>query len=232
LFGLIIVPGARIMLRFVLTLSTAALSTALLFSSPALAAGKADRARAAIAEATGKVDAAAKVGTGGDAPRLNAEASAMLRQAKQNLASGHKEEAFDDANRASQLADTAIGVSQRARTEGEKTQRANAEASAAVAQQDAAAANARADAAQQAAAASAADAAAARATPPVVIAAPAPAPASTTITTAETVTTPAAVRQATAKRTVKRRVVRHTAPRTKAVVTRKTTTTTVTTNAN
>jgi hypothetical protein len=220
------------MSRFFLTLSTAALSSALLFSSPALAAGKADRARAAIAEATGKVDAAAKIGTAGDAPRLNAEAAAMLRQAKQNLASGHKEEAFDDANRASQLADTAIGVSQRTRTEAEQAQRANAEASAAVAQQDAAAANARADAAQRAAAAAAADAAAARAAPPVVIATPAAAPISTTITTAETVTTPVTVRRATAKSTVKRRVVRHNAPRAKAAVARKTTTTTVTTNAN
>ena len=156
------------MSRFFLAISTVALSTALLVSSPALAAGKADRARAAIAEATGKVDAAAKVGTAGDAPRLSAEAAAMLRQAKQDLASGHKEQAFDDANRASQLADTAIGVSQRARTDAEQAQRVNAQASAAVAQQDAAVANARADAAEKATSVAAADAAAARATPAVV----------------------------------------------------------------
>ncbi len=215
------------MSRYFLTLSTVALSSLMLAPSPVVAAGKADRARAAIAEATGKVDAAAKVGTSGDAPRLSAEASAMLRQAKQDLASGHKEQAFDDANRASQLADSAIGVSQRARTEAEQAQRASAENSAAAAQQDAAAANARADAAQQAAAAAAADAAAARAAPPVVIAAPAP--TSTTVTTAESVTTPVATRTTTTK--TKKATVRHTAPRAKAVVAKKTTTTTITTNA-
>jgi len=182
------------MSRFFLTISSVTLSTALLVSSPGLAAGKADRARAAIAEATGRVDAAAKVGSGGDAARLSAEAAAMLRQAKQDLASGHKEEAFEDANRASQLADTAIGVSQRARTEAEQAQRAKAQASAAAAQQEAAVANARADAAQQAAAA--------RATPPVIVAVPAAAPISTTITTAETVTTPVTMRKATVKKTV------------------------------
>lgn len=218
------------MSRFFLTLSSVALSASLLAPSPVLAAGKADRARAAIAEATGKVDAAANVGTSGDAPRLSAEAAAMLRQAKQDLASGHKEQAFDDANRASQLADTAIGVSKRARTEAEQAQRASAETSAAVAQQDAAAANARADAAQQAAAAAAADAAAARAAPPVVVAAPAPAQTSTTIVTAESVTTPVPVRTTTAKTAVKR-AVPHAAHRARAVVAKKTTTMTVTTNA-
>jgi len=112
------------MSRFFLTISCAALSTAMLTASPVLAAGKADRARAAIAEAKGKVDAAEQVGAGGEAPRLKAQAAAMLRQAQQDLASGHKEQAFDDANRASQLADTAIGAAQRAKVEAERAQRA------------------------------------------------------------------------------------------------------------
>ena len=137
------------MSRFFLTITCAALSTAVLTTSPVLAAGKADRARAAIAEAKGKVAAAEQVGAGGEASHLKAQAAAMLRQAQQDLASGHKEQAFDDANRASQLADTAIGAAQHAKVEAERAQRATVEATAANARPDAAAANARADAAQR-----------------------------------------------------------------------------------
>lgn len=152
-------------MRTLFKISSAALSAALLMTSPAMAAGKADRARAAIAEANGKVDAAAKVATGGESARMQSEAAALARQAQQNLASGHKEQAFDDANRASLLADNAITEANHAKTAAVHDARANAQATAAAAQQDAAAANARADAAQQSAAAAAADAAAARAAP-------------------------------------------------------------------
>ncbi len=86
-------------MRTFLKISSAALSAALLMTSPVMAAGKADRARAAIAEANGKVDAAAKVATGGEAGRMQSEAAALARQAQQNLASGHKEQAFEPPNR-------------------------------------------------------------------------------------------------------------------------------------
>lgn len=202
---------------------TAALSALLLVTTPALAEGKADRARAAIAEATGKIDAANKLGANGEVPRLQAEAQAALRAARENLARGHKEEAIAAANHASTTAELAIGEAQKNRMNAERAQRANTEATAAAAQQDAAMANARADAAQQSAAAAASDAAAARATPPVVIAAPAP---PTTTVTTETVKQVAPAR--TVKRAPVRRVVKRTT-RTAPAVSEKTTTTVTTT---
>ncbi|AYJ84762.1 hypothetical protein D3Y57_01270 (plasmid) [Sphingomonas paeninsulae] len=203
---------------------SAGISVLLLLASPAYAEGKADRARAAIAEATGKIDAANKLGANGEVPRLQAEAQAALRTARENLASGHKEEAIAAANHASTTADLAIGEAQKNRTNAERAQRANTEAKAAVAQQDAAAANARADAAQQSAASAAADAAAARAAPPVVIA---PAPPTTTVST-ETVK-----RVATPTRTVKRAPVHRVVKRTTtAPAVSEKTTTTVTTTPN
>lgn len=91
-------------------------ATALMFAgSPVFAQGKADRARAAIAEAHGKIDAANKVGVAGDAPRLQAEAQAALRTAEEELARGKKDEAIADALHASELADTALGAAQQAR---------------------------------------------------------------------------------------------------------------------
>lgn len=192
--------------------------------SPVMA-GKHDRAKEAIAHAQGKIDAANKLGAGGDVPRIQAEAEATLRTAKEDLASGHKEAAISDANRAAELADTAINLAAKNRTDAEQAQRANAETTAAVAQQDAAAANARADAAERAAAASAADAQAARNAPPIVLAAPAPAP-TTTVTTETTKTSAAPVRTAT-KKVVHKPVKRSTS--TAARATTEKTTTTVTT---
>ena len=58
------------------TLFSVALSSALALalSSPAMAEGKADRAREAIAAASGKIDAAASAGAGTQAPdRLRSE---------------------------------------------------------------------------------------------------------------------------------------------------------------
>jgi len=196
-------------------------ATALAFTaSPVLAQGKADRARTAIAEAHGKIDAANKVGVAGDAPRMQAQAQAALRTAEEELARGQKEAAITDAHRASELADTALGESQRARNAQASAQQSDAQAATAEAQQQAQAANDRADAAQQAAASAAADAAAARATPPapVIVAAPTP---TTTVTTETT-------KQASSAPTVHRRVVRKTtAPKSSTV---EKTTTSVTTS--
>lgn len=194
-------------------------------AGPAAAEGKADRARAAIAAAAGKVDTASKLGTGGELPRMTAAAAAALASAREDLATGHKDEAIADANHAAQLADTAIGEAQRMRVGAEQQQRAEAQSSAANAQQDAAAANARADAAQQSAAASAAEATALRNAPPpapVLVQVPAPAP-TTTVTTVEKSTHVAARPSHARKRIVR---VRSTHRPRAATVSEKTTVTT------
>ena len=196
----------------------------------AMAQGKADRARSAIAAAQAKIDASAQVGAGNAVPAEQARANEALAQAKEMLASGHKDEAIAAANRASALADTALGRTQQthaavnaARTDAAaaavdsaRQDAAASQAQAAQAQAQAADANARADAAQQQAAVASADAAAARAAPP-------PAPAVTAVTTETTKST----NVTPAKRHVVRRVV--TTPA-KATTTEKTTTTVSTDN--
>ena len=148
---------------------------ALAVTTPAHA-GKADRAREAIAAAEAKIHTAESIGAGLEAPGRTADARAALATAKLNLAAGHKTTSIVEAVRASALADGAIGELQRrkddsiaaaqeAQREGvsmAQDQAATAQQQALAAQQEAAAANSRADAAQQSAAMSAADAAAAR----------------------------------------------------------------------
>ncbi len=194
--------------------------------SPAIA-GKHDRAKEAIAHAQGKIDAANKLGANGDVPRIQAEAEATLRTAREDLASGHKEAAIADANRAAELADTAINLAAKNRAEAEQAQRVNAEQTAAAAQEQAAAATARANAAEQTAAAAQADAQAARNAPPVVIAAPAP---TTTVTTETTKTATAAPVRSSTRTVVRKPVKRSTT--TAARGTTEKTTTTVTTQPN
>lgn len=204
------------------TLSSVALASVLAFSAPAFAEGKHDRAEQAIAEARAKIDASAKVGATTETPRLQADAQAQLRAAEEHLAAGKKAEAIDDAHRASQLADTALGQAQRAHNDAAHAATANARNVAMDAQADAAAANARANAAEQAAASAAADAAAARSAPPVVVQAPAP---TTTVTTETTKTAAPAVRHTAVKRVVRKATTHRAAP---ARVTEKTTTTVTT----
>lgn len=83
------------------------------FAAPAYAEGKADRARAAIAEAQTKIDTAESMGTSTAQPGRTAEANAALARAKENLAAGHKPEAIAEAIHASALADTALGQMQK-----------------------------------------------------------------------------------------------------------------------
>lgn len=213
------------MTRIFNAVSVAAMSAALIFSTPAIAAGKHERAQAAIAEARAKIDASAKIGASTQSPRLQADAQAALRSAEERLARGDKDEAIAAAHRASQLADTALGEAQRARTMNAQAATANARDAAADAQAQAAAANARANAAEQAAVNAQADAAIARATPaPIVMVAP-PAPPTTTVTTEVVKTAPVATPRPVAKRKVVRRTVRHVAARPAPRVTTKTTTT-------
>jgi hypothetical protein len=190
-----------------------------LLATPALA-GKADRARSAIAEARGKIDAANKLGISGETPRLQAEAESSLRSAQESLKSGHKERSIAEAHHASELADTALGEAQRRKIEGERDQRAGAEAAAAAALQQSADANARADAAQQ-------DAAAARAAAATPVIVP---PATTTTVTTQTEKVASSSSASTVKRPVKR-VVKHSTYRPKTAVTEKTTTTVTTSPA-
>lgn len=155
-----------------------ALATSALLALPtaALAEGKTDLARKAIAAAQAKIDAVNIVGAAGDAPRLHAEAVATLHVAQDELAHHQKEAAIHDATRASEIADMALAASQRTRTNEQQSVTRAAE-------HQAADANARAADAQAAAATAQADAAAARAAPPVVVQTPAPAPTQTTVTT-------------------------------------------------
>ena len=182
-------------------LATSAMTLAI--ATPA-AAGKSDRAREAIAAAEAKVHTAETLGAGADSPREAADARAALAIAQEDFKSGHKEDAIQAAIRASALADTAIGMSERhkqaavmsaregARATAEaardqvvaaKDQAAAAQDQAAAAQQQAADANARAQTAEQAAASSAADAAAARNAATLAAQTPPPAPQVETTTT-------------------------------------------------
>ncbi|MEO0031747.1 MAG: hypothetical protein RIS94_1505 [Pseudomonadota bacterium] len=203
--------------RLIVSLATV---SALALSLPTAAyAGKADRARQAIAAAQAKIDAATTTGAGVEVPHQLAEAKAALAHAQENLASHHKPEAIDDAIHTQALADAALG-------EVQKRKEASAMMQQQAAQEQAAQANARADAAQQSAQVSAQQAADARnaAATAALQAQSQPAAVETTVTTQA-----AAPAARTAHRTtVRKRVVRHAtrvAPATAAV----STTTTVST---
>lgn len=216
-------------MRNVLMIHAATLAAlSMLSASPVAAEGKGDRAKAAVAEAQGKIDALNAMDARGEVPRMSADAMAALRSAQDQLRAGHKDAAIEAAHSASHIADTAIGVAQRERRESNaaaqadaamaaqaqvaaaRDQAAAAQDQAADAQQRADAANARAASAEQAASAAAADAAAVRAS----VQQPA-----TSVTTETTRT--AAVAPRVVHRTV-HRTVHRARP---AVVTEKTTTT-------
>ena len=183
-------------------------------------AGEADRARAAIAEARGKIAAGDKVGASSGAPLLQTEARAALGDAEVLLARGKKTESLAAARRAGELADVAIVNADRAKMSATRDARAEAEAATANARDAAAnaqaatvAADTRANAAERAADNANARADMMAATPMV-----APAPATTTTV---------AIEEKIVTRTpVKRTTVKRAAPRTK------TTTATVTTRPN
>ncbi len=206
------------------SIRVAALSTVLaLVTIPAIA-GEADRARQAIAEAQGKIDAAVKSGAAATAGLPLAQARDALVSARARLDRGRKEEAITDAQHASELADRAIVTGQDRRVDAERGRAASAEVSARAAQQSAADAESRAadansraavaadraDAAQASAASANAEADALRNAPPP--------PAATTVDTTETRSVaPAKPRRVTVR------------PATPATVIDKTTVTTTTT---
>lgn len=181
-------------------------------------AGKADRARQAIAAAAAKIHTAETMGAATELPERNAEARAALAEAREKLNAGKKSTSIDRAIRASALADATIGELQRRKDMAIADANAAREADVSVAQQQAAAAhdqaaaaqdqavdaNARAAAAERSAAASAAEAQAAR------LATQQPAQVETTVTTQQPAPRRAS-RQVTRKVTTTRRTVR-TAP--------------------
>ena len=190
-----------------------------LASAPAFA-GKAERARTAIAEARAKIAAGDKVGTGANAPMAQNQARAELGNAEALLSRGKKTEAEATARHAGELADMAIVDADRAKMTASRERRIEAETAAAMAQQSAAnaqqnvvAADARANNAERAA-----DNANARADMMATLPAAAPAPTTTVAIVEKTVTPTIAKRVAPRKKVV----VRRTSP-----VTTKTTTTTV-----
>jgi hypothetical protein len=124
-------------------------------------AGKADRAREAIAAAEAKIHTAEMMGASSELPHEAADARASLAMAREKLSDGHKSDSIAEAIHAQELADTAIGLMQRRKDQAvADAQRSRNDV--ATAQQQAADASRRADMAQQQAANSAADAAAAR----------------------------------------------------------------------
>ncbi len=167
-------------------LAASAMAAAL--ATPAQA-GKADRAREAIAAADAKIHTAESMGAGSEMPHQTADARAALATAREKLAAGHKSTSISEAIRASSLADAAIGEMQRHqdRTLADERQAqtesvAAAQQQTAQAQQQTADANARANMAQQSAAVSASEAATAR-NAALVSAMTPPAQMQTTVTT-------------------------------------------------
>lgn len=138
-------------------------------ATPAAAQGKKARAVGAISAARAKVDTANALGALGEVPHIQAQARAMLHQAEEDLARDHKEQAIVDANHASELADRAIGESERMKRMQAQAGRTEAIDAAAAARNQAAAANARATAAEQAAADAARQAEMARNQQPVIV---------------------------------------------------------------
>jgi|GEM_PF-439068 len=224
--------------KILLTSLLASSALALAVSSPA-SAGQKDRAREAIAAAEAKINTANTLGAGVEVPGESAAARASLSRAKEDLASGRKAAAIDEAIHASALADTAIGELQRRKDASVASARASeresaaaaresvaeahdraavaeqqaavAQGQAANAQDQAAGANARASAAEQAAASAAADAAAARSAALTAQAQP---------TQVETTVTTVGRNASTRPATTKSRVVKRTTPAATTTVTR------------
>lgn len=218
--------------RFGLFTSIASVSALLALSTVPAAAdpGKADRARSAIAEARGKIEAGDKVGASAQAPELQARARASLASAEALLSRGKKDEAIADARHAGEFADMAIVTADRHKAADAR----DAEASAADAHRSAADANGRADSAEQAAAAANARANSAQQAAALAAAqteALRNAPTTTTVATEKVVVaTPPATRTVTVRQKAPVRKHRVVSKPARAVVEK--TTTTVTTGQN
>jgi hypothetical protein len=171
-------------------------------------AGKADRAREAIAAAEAKIHTAEQMGAATDLPERTAAARAMLAKAKENLEASNKSTSINQAIEAQALADATIGEMQKRKemaianaNAARSEEVAAAQQQALTAQQQAEQASARAALAQQQAANSAAEANAAR----NALAAEQQAQVETTVTTQQSGSAPRrAARTVTRKTTTKR----------------------------
>lgn len=169
------------MTRFSMFMRGASVSAFLALGAvPALAEGKADRAHSAISAAQAKVESANKMGASTASPAMMAHAQAEIATARENLKSGNKDVAIEQAIDAQRIADTAIGEANRAGVEAASNnvaraqQDAQSQVEAANARADSAVASAqdasdRAAAAQQQAAAASAQAEAARNQPTTTV---------------------------------------------------------------
>jgi hypothetical protein len=110
-------------------------------------AGEETRAQAAIAEASGKIDAGDKAGVGDQAPDLQRQAHQALISAQDLLAHHKKMEAIAAAQHAGELADQAMASANARKTQAERDRRNDIRDSASTA----ATANNRANSAEQAA---------------------------------------------------------------------------------
>lgn len=169
-------------------------------------AGKADRAREAIAAAEAKIHTAETMGAATEMPERNAAARAALARAKENLSASNKSTAINDAIHAGALADATIGELQRRKEAAVADANASRDADVTAAQQQAVAAqnqaadaNARAASAENSAARSAAEAQAAR-----IAAQSQPAAVETTVTTSNATAPRKAARTVTRKTTTTR----------------------------
>ncbi len=147
-------------------------------------AGEETRAEAAIAEASGKIDAGDKAGVGTAAPDMQRQAREALMSAQDLLTHHKKVEALAAAHHASDLADQAIVVANARKIDADRTRRDDQRSTEAAATQSATmanmransaeaatdAANQRADAAERSSAAANAQADAMRNAPPPVVA--------------------------------------------------------------
>jgi len=95
----------------------AATMLAVAWSGPAMAEGKADRAKKAIAVAEAKISAADTAGADTLLAVDQAKAKQALADAREDLSAGRKEEAIETANQAAMIADANLGQAQRMKAE-------------------------------------------------------------------------------------------------------------------
>ena len=115
----------------------AATMLAVAWTSPAMAEGKADRAKKAIAVAEAKISAADTAGADTLLAVDQAKAKQALADAREDLSAGRKEEAIETANQAAMMADANLGQAQRLKAERTAARVEAAKTDAAIAQQQA-----------------------------------------------------------------------------------------------
>ena len=112
------------MVRNTVIASLLASSAVALAATTPAHAGETERAREAISAADARIHTAESLGAGVELPAATATAHAALATAREHFADGHRDEAIQDAIRASALADTAIGEIQRRKIADRKRNRA------------------------------------------------------------------------------------------------------------